>query len=519
MMLIKAGLAPFATARVRAVSRPARLLTMLAAMALGTAGAAVASRRYLPRRLRRALDVVMMSDTLEVGPALQRFSQELAALHEREAIVNLLLDGLVETLHLTAIAFVALPEGLDQRMLRLIEADDLRVRRGYEPATQRQVVLRGLAALDLTTRRLSWDAPLLLDPWPGCAALVLIAPAHDVEGMALLVIGPKRGGGRLTADDQALLVTVAHQAATALANAVLVAGLTTSLAQVQISTAQLVAARAEQQLLLRELVNADERQRAALARDLHDDALQEALYLIRHSRLCSELATTLERATDGSGAGQAEARTPTLERLRQELTQLTERSAVVERKLRALCMGLYPALLPSLGLPAALDDLVKELEAASGISISLHYDDEVLAAASRLSSEAALHIYRIAQEALRNVGKHARTTSAEVRLRYEPGQAERGTRRAAAHDLLRLEVSDDGPGVPLPIDYVGLLRQGHLGLAGMRDRAERLGGELRISPASPRGGTRVTLVAPLEPLEPLEPLATPVVPPAHVAGD
>ena len=226
---------------------------------------------------------------------------------------------------------------------------------------------------------------------------------------------------------------MAHQAATALANARLVAGLQTSLAQVRISTTQLVEARAEQRLLLRELVDAEERQRAALARDLHDDALQEVLYPIRHARLCIELAQHAERtavvrarvddtplgglggdaAQEGSrafGAGAGAGR------LTQELRQIAERAELAEQRLRALYQGLYPALLPALGLPAALEELGRELSISGDVSIEADCTAEAREAALGLDGEAALHVYRIAQEALRNADKHAAARTATLRL-------------------------------------------------------------------------------------------------------
>jgi len=477
--------------------------------------AALAAVTYTPlrARLRRALDTLLFRDYYEFGPTLQRFSQELATLRDQDGVVSCLLDGLLATLNLTGIAFVALPEGLDQRLLRVIEADDLRARRAYALPEGQAEILRGLQSLDLSTRTLAWDTPLLLDPWPGCAALMLIGPASGGEGQALLVIGPKHAGGSLRRDDQALLVTLAHQAATALANALLVAGLRTSLAQVKVSTEQLVAARAEQRLLLRELVDADERQRAALARDLHDDALQEVLYLIRHSRLCTELVATLESQQGPVAPGDADAgaergngKAAPLARLHQELAQLAEQSIAAERKLRALYLGLYPALLPSLGLPAALDDLAKELASTLGIRIQVDCADEVLAAAGSLSTEHALHVYRVAQEALRNAGRHAHASEAHVALHLasEPGD---GSHRRAPRHLIELTVEDDGAGLPLPVDYATLLRQGHLGLAGMRERAERIGATLTFTQTPPQG-TRLRLSLPLDVVSGVEPALT-----------
>lgn len=481
------------------VTLPSELLT------LGVSCIAVASYTPLRGALQRGVDTLLYRDYYEFGPTLQRFSQELAALRDHEGVANLLLDGLTETLNLSGIAFIALPEGLDQRILGLIEADDLRARGAFALPGGRAEVLGGLASLNLATLKTTWQSPVLQHPWPGCAALVSIGAAHTNEVLALLVIGPKCTNSPLRADDLALLATLANQAATALANAVLFAGLTTSLKQVQISTEQLVAVRAEQQLLLRELVDADERQRETLARELHDDALQEVLYLIRHSDFCSELADMLEsqqmvheEAAIAAGASavsgeRAVSRAATLHRLRQELHHLAERSVVAEQKLRALCLGLYPALLNSIGLTAALEDLGHELADSTRLAISVECTEDVRERALDFDVETALHIYRIVQEALRNAAKHAHATRAWVRLSTRGGVSEGNVvRRTGPREVLVVEIEDDGRGIALPVDYAALLHDGHLGLAGMRERAERIGGTLAVRAAA-TGGACVVL--------------------------
>lgn len=468
--------------------------------------------------LRRVAHVAARRGSYELGAAVQRFSRDLAALRDQDGVVDLVLDGLCATLALSGIAFLALPEGPDERILRVVEAGDLRARGHYATEVGQREVLRGLAALDAVS--LSAPAsPLILDPWPGCAALATVGSSGAGEGLALLIIGRKRTGAALRRNDRALLVTVAHQAATALANARLVAGLQTSLAQVRISTTQLVEARAEQRLLLRELVDAEERQRAALARDLHDDALQEVLYLIRHARLCIELAQHAERTAavrarademppGGQGGQGGEGATwegmrafgVGAGRLTQELRQIAERAELAEQRLRALYQGLYPALLPALGLPAALEELGRELSISGDVSIETDCTVEAREAALGLDGEAALHVYRIAQEALRNADKHAAAHAASLRLTLAPAislaRSTRPSRHLDARRVLLLEVEDDGRGIALPVDYAALLRRGHLGLAGMRERAERLGADLAFA-ARPEGGTRVALRLPL----------------------
>lgn len=459
-------------------------------------GLVVASFVPLNAMVRRAADQLLYGDHYEVDATLQQFSQHLAALRTQEEVVAYLLDGLADTLNLSGIAYVSLPEGLDLGVLQLIEADDLLTRRNFETPRGRDAVRAGLASLDLKASPLSWDAPMRLNPWPGCSALVLVGPRADADSAGLLVVGAKRGGHRLRSTDRALLLTVAHQAATALSNALLVQGLHISLRQVQISTSQLLAARAELQLLLRQLVSAEERQRASLARDLHDDALQDVLYVMRHAQVCARFANALEMSEGGVFPP------PTVARLIEELRQVADRSQVVEQKLRALCLGLYPQLLRSFGLTAALEDLADQVRAATELEILVECGDDVAAVANVLPQDMAVHIYRIVQEALTNVGKHGMARSARIQLHLRWGRQPIESPESTKAIALVVDIQDDGVGLHVPVDFGAMLREGHLGLAGMRERAEQIGATLEFQQAL-RGGLDLVLAVPLSTEEPV----------------
>ncbi len=459
-------------------------------------GLVVASFVPLNAMVRRAADQLLYGDHYEVDATLQQFSQHLAALRTQEEVVAYLLDGLADTLNLSGIAYVSLPEGLDLGVLQLIEADDLLTRRNFETPRGRDAVRAGLASLDLKASPLSWDAPMRLNPWPGCSALVLVGPRADADSAGLLVVGAKRGGHRLRSTDRALLLTVAHQAATALSNALLVQGLHISLRQVQISTSQLLAARAELQLLLRQLVSAEERQRASLARDLHDDALQDVLYVMRHAQVCARFASALEMSEGGVFPP------PTVARLIEELRQVADRSQVVEQKLRALCLGLYPQLLRSFGLTAALEDLADQVRAATELEILVECGDDVAAVANVLPQDMAVHIYRIVQEALTNVGKHGMARSARIQLHLRWGRQPIESPESTKAIALVVDIQDDGVGLHVPVDFGAMLREGHLGLAGMRERAEQIGATLEFQQAL-RGGLDLVLAVPLSTEEPV----------------
>lgn len=455
--------------------------------------AIIAATTFAPLRARiqRFVDTALYRDYYDLGQTLQRFSQSLATVRDKNAVASSLLDELSETLNLSGAALVLLPGGLDPAVLRLIEPDDLITRRAYASADTCAQLVRELSQLDEDRLRISQQQPLILDPFPGCEALVVIGPGGNEDVSALLLVGMKHAG-RLRPEDRALLGTVAHQAATALENATLIGGLHTTLSQLRRSTDQLEVARAEQQLLLRELVDADERQRAALARDLHDDALQDLMYVSRHSRYCLDIVAAQMRSGDEMS--------PAAQRVRDEMDQLAQAAAASERKLRDLCAGLYPALIESLGLRAAIEALPEDVTALGDLVVEAECDPESEPLAAALSSDARLHVYRIAQEAVRNASRHAHAHHVTIRLAATSGVRQRPqSTTALPRNRLVLTVSDDGCGIELPIDYVRLLQNRHLGLANMRERADRIGADLKLEPSA-AGGTKVVLTIPVSSL-------------------
>jgi signal transduction histidine kinase len=206
---------------------------------------------------------------------------------------------------------------------------------------------------------------------------------------------------------------------------------------------------AELRELNRRLVQAQETERARIASHIHDEPLQQITNLIwRHA---------------GSGL------TPEAQ---QELQRIAE-------DLRNFTARLHPALLEDLGLARALEWLGSEASAASGFKVIFNY--EPIERYDRLSPETQLALYRIAQEALTNCRRHANASAVWVSLCREK-------------DQINLVVEDDGIGFQQDKGFEPGKR---LGLIGMRERAEQLGGHLRIMPRSP-SGTKVVASLPID---------------------
>ena len=198
--------------------------------------------------------------------------------------------------------------------------------------------------------------------------------------------------------------------------------------------------RTQQQLDL--AVAAAEQERARLAADLHDDALQELTSLVRR----------LDEAGDAEGA---------------------EMARGIAERLRGITSDLRLPLLDDLGAGPALEWLVGRVRPLAGGEVRLERSDP-----SRPPSAVELAVFRVAQEALANAINHGK---APITVRYHVDEA--------GH--VSLTVDDAGPGIDLEAAE-GALANGHLGVANMRQRAEQIGGLLNIR-AWPTGGTHVGL--------------------------
>jgi len=211
---------------------------------------------------------------------------------------------------------------------------------------------------------------------------------------------------------------------------------------------------------LQQVTRAQEEERKRISHELHDEAIQGLVVL---SRQLDALAS--------SGEGLSEDNSLLLEELRQQTSNIMQ-------GVRRLSQDLRPAALDRLGLLPALEWLASDVAEYSGIAIKVN----VLGTKRHLHEEVQLVLFRIAQEALRNVWRHSQATEAEITLEFD----ERKT---------RIIVSDNGKGFNLPKTMGDLARDGKLGLAGMQERAQLLDGTLTVQ-SEPGRGTTVTVVIP-----------------------
>lgn len=198
-----------------------------------------------------------------------------------------------------------------------------------------------------------------------------------------------------------------------------------------------------------------EEERRRLARELHDDTLQALIALNQRTQL---LRLKLGQTAGGE--------------LAQEATSLQSLTDDSIRNLRRLTRALRPIYLEDLGLATALEMLGREMSRPD-----LEITFERRGAAFRLAPLAELALYRMAQEALSNVVRHAQASQARLSIEYDPEQ-------------VVVQVSDNGRGFSLPGGPAAFAPSGHFGLLGLHERAEMIGARL-ILRSQPEEGTLV----------------------------
>jgi signal transduction histidine kinase len=265
---------------------------------------------------------------------------------------------------------------------------------------------------------------------------------HNNSLLGILVAKTFGETREFTQEDLDLLRGLADQASIAVGNATLFE--------------QVVASRERQQLLTRRLVDLQEDERRNLAKELHDQIGQMM------TGLQFSLSSLLSQATDTQQKRIVDAQ----EQVR-KLISLT----------REISMNLRPSMLDDTGLVLTLMWHFKRYKAQTDIQINFqHYN--LLDKRFKTAIETAA--FRIIQEALTNVARHAKTDSVDIKLQLD-------------EKAITLEISDQGQGfIPNEVDTTA-----HMGLTSMRERAYAVGGLLEID-SSPKKGTRIQAILPLE---------------------
>jgi signal transduction histidine kinase/CHASE1-domain containing sensor protein len=340
-------------------------------------------------------------------------------------------------------------EPTSERLIALAMAHDF-----SPPATPWRALPRGMGAVGLAvcTRQLVVTADILTDPrltLPAAVragltrtpvrAVLALPLLHDGQVIGALSIGAELGR-TFDAEVLALVRLFADYATTALANAQLYA--------------EVQASQRRQQDLSRQLLSVQEAERRRIAHELHDEA--------------GQLLAAVHLALDATIIGLPP-------QFREGFDQVRSHLDAIEIQLRCLAHELRPTILDDLGLLPALQGLVQRVTERTGLCIRV---DNALA--GRLAPAVETALYRIMQEGLTNIVKHAAATHVDLQLWHDDKRV---------HGLLH----DDGVGfaVEQVMDQTGWRS---LGLLGIQERVQALGGSLQITSVPGQGTTlQITL--------------------------
>ena len=207
------------------------------------------------------------------------------------------------------------------------------------------------------------------------------------------------------------------------------------------------------------LIESRERERLRLAQELHDTPIQDLYGLIYQ---LDDLKDALKD-------------TESME-IVEECDQTLYRTV---NSLRSICRELRPPSLSPFGLEVAIRDHLEKFKDQNPdiiVHLDLRPDKQILSDSLRLS------LFRIYQEAIHNVARHAQATEVYIRFRWDD-------------EMILLEIEDDGEGFDVPENWVDLVRDEHFGLLGMAERVESIRGRLEIL-SNLGEGTLVRAIAP-----------------------
>ena len=203
------------------------------------------------------------------------------------------------------------------------------------------------------------------------------------------------------------------------------------------------------------ITDAQEEERRRLARELHDDTLQSIIALKQRVQLVQKNMPDKDS--------------------QESLQELEIIAAQTIENLRRTTRALRPIYLEDLGLVTALEMLAQETESVSGVKIAFQKEGTE----KRLSAPVEMAFYRMAQEAINNVSRHAQASQADLSIRYQ-------------NEKVELQVADNGIGFEAPNTPADFAPSGHFGLLGMYERADLIGARLEIL-SSPGQGAKLKI--------------------------
>lgn len=210
----------------------------------------------------------------------------------------------------------------------------------------------------------------------------------------------------------------------------------------------------------RRLMTEREQERKHLSREIHDQAIQDLLSI---NYQLEEVAINAENQ----------------DKVLEEIKDVRGNVRELVEELRRICGNLRPPTIDSLGLGAALRSYSRDWSQRTGIAVELEIDEDF----GRLPEALELSIFRIVQEGLNNIWRHAKATKAIVSL------------KPTSPRMLLISITDDGRGFNKKVDLSALGESGHYGLLGISERVALLGGRMRFD-KSKKGGVLMQIEVP-----------------------
>ncbi len=333
-----------------------------------------------------------------------------------------------------------------------VEAAPYRIYRGLPALSE-----GGIASLELAKKISESGETLVVD---GISGDSIVPPAIIAEGLRVFVSVPLKSKKRVvgvlnvasrtqrpfTQQEIQLLTSLGQQLGIAVENARLYQEL-----------------QVKEQMrtdLLRRIISAQEDERHRVARELHDVT----------SQALATLAVGVEALCALPGSCSKELQT--------QLDGVRSLLAATSKDVHKLIYDLRPSLLDDLGLSAALRSCAHNSLDAAGVEVHFEIDGEE----KRLPPEVEIALFRIAQEAIVNISRHAHAESVYVSLEFKENK-------------VCVQIEDDGAGFDFSQGFIPRGTGRGVGLLGMKERAELVGGNLTID-TRPRGGTRVLVEIP-----------------------
>jgi two-component system, NarL family, sensor histidine kinase DegS len=221
----------------------------------------------------------------------------------------------------------------------------------------------------------------------------------------------------------------------------------------------LVERESERVIFLRQILKAQENERKRLSQELHDGITQT---LLVNNSLVRDLIQNRAKRPDFS--------------IEKNLKMIENNSQNIINDIRRICRDLRPSQLDNLGLVPAIKWLIDSLHNEKGIEVNFIFEGSIY----DITPEESVVLFRLVQETLTNIRRHAEATTMDVSLKFlESG--------------IYINIKDNGKGFELPNNINNLLIAGKLGIAGMYERAQSIGATLQID-TNPGSGTVVNIM-------------------------